>query len=435
MIKSVIRHICHLPESVDQFWDIYDQFNNTLFLIHTNNNYTPDNPNLSSLHSIRGIIIDVSSQKIIVQSVGNYHVTQIYNTLKILDQNLIVSTDISLYNSINDTITSIIGDQIFENFKLYLGYEGIIIRIWWYDQTMFFSTLKKINASNSMWQSKTTFLQLYTQLGGPDVTTLNPSQCHFFIISHNSLKLCSSTTHNSLIYLNNQSAISVDLANKYLFPKLLCHNDVNLLDNELKIIYNSDNTPIDIIANIYPSNDERLDGGDFVILHTGNTYYQLNSIGYQYRYIISNNDPNFYHRFIIGMSKFIELSSNQIYKNYPKYIRNDKLLPAKTITDRQIYWWSIYYDVVPPHIKSSADLFLQTYINNIHTLSNLIITNPQSFPPHLSDKIYQLKNSSKYSNLILTLFKYSGNLMYPMLKYINSPQYNIINIKKNIVLI
>jgi hypothetical protein len=335
--------------------------------------------------------------------------------------------------------------------SIFIGYEGALIRIFKWNGQVFFSTQRRIYAVRSNWGGRTAFFILYKQLNGPDPESLFGPElyspfCYMFLIVHNEIRIASSTRDNRIVFIGMkkvwdpakyahpgqpyawsgefqprlptpgrepsvfspdtnraliiQPSIDVATANKFLFPNTFARSipseaaAFKAKDHELVIDYNEDGTRVDeIYFQRMPTQikDERLSGGDFVIVYTrtpqGDTIvYRLEPSSYEYRVGITGNNPNLYNRFVTEMVTFTQANlddrEDPIF-TYPQYIVKDQPMSLTRPEDRQVYWWSLYYDAVPPSYKDEVDGFWSRYDRDLTKVANFILTDyPRIIDPN-----------------------------------------------------
>jgi len=262
--------------------------------------------------------------------------------------------------------------------------------------------------------------------------------CYMLLVAHNEIRLATSTRDNRIIFIGvkkvwdeekyasegkpyswsgelkpkipsipvvNQNTFSTNLdhsmivqpsvdvatANKFLFPNQFAKDipttneaaQYNAKDHEILVDYNdAGNAVNEVFFKRLPQRiaDEKLAGGDFIILYTksadGNTIvYRLESPAFQYRVEITGNDPNLYHRFAVEMVNFYKAEPKTLKDTYPQYISDQGLsLSLDQPNDRQIYWWSLFYDAVPPSYKDEVDTYFKRYDNDINKVATFIMS-------------------------------------------------------------
>jgi hypothetical protein len=270
--------------------------------------------------------------------------------------------------------------------------------------------------------------------------------CYMFLVVHNEIRIASSTRDNRIVFIGMkkvwdpakysqpggpyawagefqprlpspgkepsafspdpnraliiQPSIDVATANKFLFPNAFARSippeaaSFGAKDQEIVIDYNEDGTRVDeIYFQRLPNQikDKRLSGGDFVILYTrspqGETIvYRLESSAYEYRVGITGNNPNFYNRYVVEMVKFTRANlddPNDPIFSYPQYIVKGQPMSLTRPEDRQVYWWSIFYDAVPPSYKDEVDGFWSRYDRDLSKVATFILTDyPKIIDPN-----------------------------------------------------
>jgi hypothetical protein len=456
-IKSFVAKVLGLPPSLNSAWDVSDIYPKDidatpqLALAHYNEEYDPYNRLHEPLRRVRGIIVDLNTGAVVCDSYGHTQTLPCYEPLTVDTTSSVpegvmqVSTEIAMYiNTVDvapeETAKINFGLRSFDRSttKLFLGYEGAMVRIFKWNGQVFFSTHRRIDASSSNWGGRTKFSTIYKDLGGPEPASFFGEEqyspyCYMLLIAHNDIRLASSTSDNRIIFIgmkkvwdeaiyagegkpytwsgkfqvhmppygkvgstfsNNhnhsliiQPCVDVETANKFLFPNELAKdippNDYQAKEHEIVVEYGEGNNAVNEVFFKRSSQniaDERLAGGDFVIIYTqtpeGQTVvYRLESPAFEYRVNITANDPNLYHRFVLEMVNFTKANSKDLIDQYPKYIGDDNNdLSLNTAIDRQRYWWSLFYDAAAPAYKDEVEEFYKRYNSDIDKVSNFILT-------------------------------------------------------------
>lgn len=468
-IKAFVTGVLKLPPTLNKMWDIIDLYPNDsqpqLALAHYNKEtYDPYNRTHEPLRKVRGTIVDLNTGAVVCDAYGH---TQSLPCLEALDadENVIkVHTEVAKYiNNVEDAPDEVakfsFGVRQFDKTttKLFLGYEGAMIRLFKWNGQVFFSTHCRIDASRSNWGGRTQFFELFKQLGGPDISSLFGEEpfspyCHLFLIVHNEIRLATSTSDNRIIYLgvkkvwdenvfagqsgpyawqgeftlktptfgqeppvfsNNhnralivQPAIDTDIANKFLFPNdyakdIPQSSGYQAKEHEILVDYADSGRKVNEIyfqRLTQKIADEKLSGGDFVILYTqtpeGQTIvYRLEPTAFEYRTQITANDPNLYHRFAVQMVDFTKADPQVLRDAYPKYIdANGTEIRLDNAQDRQVYWWSLFYDAVAPYYKDKVDGFYSLYQSDIKSVADFIMNDyPKIVSKATNDPVAQEK--------------------------------------------
>jgi hypothetical protein len=457
-VKAFVSNILGLTPNLNAFWDVIDYYpkdeNPQLCLAHYNQDFDPYNRLHWPLRRVRGIVIDLNTGAIVCDSYGHTQSIPCYDPLdeevspSNPDGTILVPTEISMYiNSVetapeeNAKIT--IGTRAFDKAttKLFLGYEGAMVRIFKWNGKVFFSTHKRIDASASSWGGRRIFLDLYKELNGPDPESFFGDEpyspyCYMLFIVHNEIRLATSTSDNRIVFIgmkkvwdnqyewkeefpikipagcettsafsNNhnhsfiiQSPVDVDTANKFLFPndfaKDLPENEYKAKDHEIIVEYGIGSSTVNDVyfKRTGSVSNEKLSGGDFIIIYTqtseGQTVvYRLESPAFEYRVGISGDDPNLYHRFVVEMPSFTKATPDELQDKYPRYFTEDnKEMSLDNPTQRQTYWWSLYYDAMPPHYKDEVNNFYKRYTTDVDRISKFIISEYSQVRLKLNDE-------------------------------------------------
>lgn len=479
--KHFVSESLNIPESLDAYWDIIDIYpedNPKLALAHYNDGFDFTNRSHGPLTKLRGVIVDLNTGAVVADSYGYNQTLPCNGSIEETQDKIIINTTKSVY--LNDPKAApdeaaklTVGDVEFdkEKTKLFVGYEGAIVRVFRWGGETFFSTHRKISGVKSAWSARKSFYELYNEMGGPLIDSLFGDEeyspfCYMFYIANDELRLAGSTRDNRLLFLGvkkvwdeqkyahgdddkhgpywyynsfevkypkfteepsafstelnrgfiPQEPISVDIANKFLFPNEFAtpipDNDetrnYDPLPNELVIDYSNDGEVKDIYFN-YPENkirDDRLKGGDFIIMYTqdeqGNTIVnRLEPSSFLYRSSIIDNDPNLYHRFVVKMVEFTQSEPSELTSKYPTFIgQNGRELELETPQTRQVYWWSIFHDAVAPSFKKDTEEYLSKYQKDIQNIANFILYEFKKIIDEEERKRIKPETENRFKNLL-----------------------------------
>lgn len=425
---NVARKVCNLPKSLDEFWKInsaYPSFEDPqLILIHTNDRYDPERVSHAPLRRIRGIIIDVKREIIVVHSTGHEVVLTVDTPLRFNeeDESIELDTIISKPGS-NDRYIQTHGTMKFSKKNVYIrpGFEGAILRVFKWNGVIFVATFKTLFGREASLPGRSTFYELYTKYGGPDVEELYKTKAescpmiHHFLICADELRSVSSITNNFVINsilsmcdeLNKEcpcseynsdhgvlpvanTKITVDIANKYLFPAEFVEPkfiDPSIAPGELRLISkNTDGIITDVVFNPTGQEDKRLKGGDFVMIFDDETctYYKIESAAYTFRRSALFGNINFYNQFIKTINFFVSSDPAYIMKNnkfpYPpikgKAKRGNKMenLPLITRQEKYAYVKALYKLILSPVLRHEVDGWMKKYEEDIKNLSHFFAT-------------------------------------------------------------
>jgi hypothetical protein len=464
--KSHVETMLGLPPNLSNAWDIlelYPEDRPQLVLVHYNENYEPNNRSHLPLKKIRGTILDLETGAIVCDSYGHTQTLPCFSHLveefptDMPSGQIVIDTEITEY--INDSRLAPNeapkyppGTRIFDSHRtrMFIGYEGAVLRIFKWKGQVFVSTHRRINAYESHWGSREKFIDIYRRLGGPEPESFFGEEdyspyCHLVLVVDNQIRLASSTRDNRIIYLGfkkvwseeehaqivvkdgqgtlapyshfkdikvrypkfghleepsafstnfdrpmiDQPSISVELANKFMFPSQFAtnipDNGYPVEANELVVEY--EHSPVgSSVKDIYfprgnqDASDRRLRGGDFIILYYledngETTVYRLEPETFQYRAKVMDDNPNLYNRFIVKMPEFAKADKQTLANEYPRFEGEDgKDLQLDDMTARQVYWWSILCDAAAPFYRQQIDGFWDNYQRDINTLARFIIS-------------------------------------------------------------
>lgn len=529
-VKSFVANVLGLSPSLNVHWEITDVWPKgdglapQLALAHYKDSYDPLNRMHEPLRRVRGIVVDLNTGAIVADSYGYTQTLPCYEPIKERSSPsephgvLEISTEEVMYiNSVEDAPEEVAkirsGIRKFDKAttKLFLGYEGALVRIFKWNGQIFFSTHRRIDASRSNWGGRRSFLELYRDLNGPDMNSFFGPEpyspyCYMLLIVHDEIRLATSTRDNRIVFIgvkkvwdesvyaapgkpyewsgpfqvklptirkdlagpfsNNhnhpmiiQPSVSVDIANKFLFPQehakdIPTGGAYKAKDHEIIIEYSEDGNAVNEIYYKRPDqpiNDERLAGGDFLIMYTqtndGKTVvYKVESPSFEYRASITDNDPNLYHRFVVEMVNFTKADPKELADNYPPYVGADgKPISLTEPGGRQIYWWSLFYDAVAPAYKDEVDGYFKRYTDDIRRVANFIL---HEYPKIIRDanqtmteelKRLSEKTRSRFDNLreiafntprkgytspfkilVSLLYKETGPSLYKMISTVRS---------------
>ncbi len=255
------------------------------------------------------------------------------------------------------------------------------------------------------------FMRMYKRLLGPESRDENGNLllgsqklfsedypyspfCYIFLLVDNTLRLSSSTRDNRVIYIGVkemwntdqygthsrepvkvqhvanvyenpddkgvalQKPIEIKIANAILFPaqfanKLSIEENDKFARRQLTYNYNSDCSKVESVDYVPAKYEtDKLGGGDFVIMYVCTTkgmfVYHIEAQTYLYRVLITNNDPNFYHQFVVQEPWFYKESANVIVATQPGYpvinTVNNRFLEYDTSENRLHWLNSILYE-------------------------------------------------------------------------------------------
>lgn len=398
--KKLVSEILHIPNddkwNVEDELDLYPGIDNTtkpLKIRLVNYDETKcSRDDLETLKSIRGAMVDLISRRVVSDGLG-FNPTIVCSEIpKDIDPDDVDPADYLGELEATDVVPDIVpdidisekirmdkeekdfykseidkGDVIltdinrkeipfdFNKCNITKGCEGITVRVGKIGGHIIFSTYKKINAFNSMWNGRS-LISLWNELGGPDVNSFfgnvyDSSFCYIFIISHEMLWLSERNNEKGAIYFLNHKRLpsitgsvsgansenetvwtpegskyikalpkmSIKEANNYLqfgghlelFNKVFPHlkgviEGSGVMNAESKVGVPDNMIENQFIPGFYNS-DQMVDPqnyfiGGFVVVTKLNSFgapmmsYRIESPGYHYRTLINGNNPNLVYR-------------------------------------------------------------------------------------------------------------------------------------------
>lgn len=191
------------------------------------------------------------------------------------------------------------------NFKIYRGYQGTIIRVFYHKDKVWYTTYSKLNIQGR-WVKTRRFDELYDELEGPrdlfDNDLTPKGTVFYFVICHPELQSVSQ---------DNIGTGKIILFHvKYQDPTMI-YDDFQL--DALKREYSERDITVgeankilsgEIITGMV-NKDSRLSDGGYVYLITCNRTIKLVSSGFNWRETLRNNDPNMDHLICMCLSDSI----------------------------------------------------------------------------------------------------------------------------------
>ena len=446
-IKDFVETALRIPKELYTYWEVKDLWPNKeaprLALAHySEHRFEPDNRAHAPLLKVRGPVVDLVTGRIVCDSFGynaslsahsklsfettpdapdgvvsfDTYVNKYYNTLEAAPEEQAKKAEGTLSWPASDI-------------KLSLGYEGTLIRTFKWEGFTFFSNHKKIDATSAFWGPREKFLQIWLRLGGPATEEFYGEEesspfCYNFLIADDEIRLASTTRDNMILYLGvrrlwndphwdnvepidpstispaivNQAPISVDIANKFLFPAQYAKKvDVSgSYPNELIVEYRPDRSTVLDIA--YTGKDDSSLGGDFVIVYLKDakgeiSVYRIESENFQYRLGLTENNPNLYNQFVTSLGYFsretpIERFQRTGFRRAPSTFtasmdtaaeRFFSKLPAMgnavrmSQKDRMEKWQLYFTDAVSPTFKQTVSGYLARYNKELEDFAKFLL--------------------------------------------------------------
>lgn len=428
---SVARKVCCLPSELDPFWKInsaYPSFEDPkLILIHTNKDYDPERVSHAPLSKIRGVIIDVEREVILVETTGHDEILTTNTPIQRCDDGSIEFETLISKAGSNDRFIYRVGTKKFNRYFITPGFEGAILRIFKWNGRIFIATFKTLLGEETSIPGRPSFYDLYKRCGGIpaeilyDMKSPSCNVVHNFLISTNELKTVSSFSNEFILvsyhtYCNvkeedclchedkdhlslpvAETSIDVNTANKILFPQKFIKKssiDKSLAPGELKIVNDDAENPYkitDFIFNPTYQNDERLQGGDFVMIfdRDTNTFYRVESPAYTFRREALDGNINLYNQFIRTISYFSFNDAKHLFNNntfsYPLIVdvsnkdngknKYHRILPINTRAEKHIYVQAFYSLVLSPPLRPQIKEWISKYHKDVSDLATFFANN------------------------------------------------------------
>jgi hypothetical protein len=343
-----VSSILDLPISND--WSIIDS-KDSLCLVHYS-----DDADMSQFGHLRGVVVDIDQNRIISPSYFGYNPEAIREKLDKNSEGLvsIIDKDGSIHN--------------FEMDNMYIKpvFDGVVIRVIWYNNKIYFISHSKIDISRSRWGSSTTFMDMYNEAGGPnedglfDTSKSESSTCYTFIIVHQLLTVGTRQIVNkpyivclSKDQIHNDSPCGKlefeDFDLEYKIDESFIGKSPFLdLNNANRYLSYGYNHKIELIG------DPRSYPGESIIVYSlkngkVDDIVRVHSPGYEWRKEMRGNNPNIRHQFYKLMS--------DVYSSDIEYLKNKYMM------------FDYSNDFIVETVMSGATELTQEIINDNNFLS------------------------------------------------------------------
>lgn len=297
-IQNKVAQILGLTDTTG--WTITDQDGN-LVIVH----YTDEGASRNG--HLRGVVVDIENEVIVATSFG--HTPTVVTSQLEEKDGLLSLTDNEGIVHVFDTEQTII-KRVFE---------GVVIRVIWYNNKCYRLTHRKINADRSRWGSSPTFLSMYEVAGGPkpeelfDTSKPYSSSCYVFLVSHPSL-LVGTRQHVTKPFIVNLAQFNMDLkrpadevapglANFVTDSEIGGSVNESFIHEPLPLTLEEANNHIKYgYYNDFKVRDERQLTGEAVIIYQMvdgkvTDIVKVHSPAYDWRLNMRGNSPNIEHRF------------------------------------------------------------------------------------------------------------------------------------------
>ena len=343
--KEVIAPLLNLEATGP--WDIVSETDTGLSMVHHKNDCDMD-----IYGALRGVVVDTNKGNVVCYSYP-HSPKFVLPYLELKNGKIELSENICLNP---------------EKIKIKPGFEGPLIHVFKHGGKVYRSTRKRFDPSKSRWGKSKTFEEIYWELNGPtDEVLFDPEKqyspyCHTFIMVHPDMLVCTKYDVGSgyLVYLGPKQMYSIE---NCPYPMEEVDETLRVPDTTSSEFQNDERKVFSPeVLSLEEANkhltfgfyeefegyeylDPRLLPSEFVIIEDLETgfMYRIESLGYNWRSSMRNNNPNLLHR-------FHELLDNAYLKNTEKdeekykntfpilsFFKSDSL--SKTIDNAPIVVW------------------------------------------------------------------------------------------------
>ena len=285
------------------------------------------------------------------------------------------------------------------------GYESTTIRVWYYNSKVETSTHKRIRPEASRWGKSVPFSEMYRELKGPtddlfteeDVEKGYSDICYIFLMVHPDVLIASQDPNVGSGYLVFIGGIDMNKPRSMVRPFTIPnHPEVKLsedisMDSAHDFLTNGfgPQVPHYVCNNTRVSfpDDTRLGPGEFVMTTEWEgvpwesdirNIYQFVSVGYNYRSLMRNNDPNLIHRvFVLSRQVVNYRDINDYTLQFPwissimpvdqtghyKGSKNESIVPIEKSNQTQRLYniWNVFLFCVPPTTKAIVSSYFHYF--------------------------------------------------------------------------
>lgn len=312
-------------------WSIIDTYEN-LALVHYNERSDDDDDevDMKVCGHLRGVLVDTEKGDIIANSFG-YTPTAVVSEIVDEDGKLVfVDNDGNKHTfTTEDNITRI--------------FEGVVIRVIWFNSKLYRITHKKIFPIKSHWGNSKNFITLYEEAGGPvaeqlfDTTKPFSNTCYHFMVVDPAL-LVATRQRVSAPYIvcleqqpiklsHNPADIAPGKASFEFNEKINATINKSFIHMPKKLTITEANKHLSSgYYKAFQAADERLTTGEGVIIYRKENgvitnVLKVNSKSYDWRCNMRGGNPNVVNQFyaLLGTT-YPELDSDQAWANFQKRV-------------------------------------------------------------------------------------------------------------------
>lgn len=277
----------------------------------------------------RGTVIDTKEKMVIATNPG-------FTPVIVTD---VIDPSIKEWKDVNGNTLTLDLSKL----KYRIGREGALIKVFKHNGTVYISSCKKLDVSNSRLGQSKTFEEMYIDLGGPVESLFGPElyspYCHVFILSHQDLLI------GSKINMINCEGFLYYLGYNTVWTK--APESWTSIEAEPKVprdVLESDWIPLDVANKhlkfgFHPIehneffNEPRLTSGEFVVAYDEQTqrWYRFESQAYHWRRTIHEGEVNLrygFYKHLTAAKKAIKgLKDKTKQQDYLNYLKQFPLVP------------------------------------------------------------------------------------------------------------
>lgn len=329
-------------------WVIEDSLPDSgLYLVHYK-----DTANMVEYGHLRGVVVDVNAGVVVCSSFGYTPVA----TASEIKPNM--AGDIVMVDEQGFRHTFTKG-----KYDIKIGFEGVVIRVFWHNGKMYRTTHKRLNPSRSRWGNSKPFLTMYDDLGGPTADQLFDTSkdyspwCHVFIVIDQKLLVGSKQDVGPgyIAYLGSNQMWSTSAPPEAYrsidaeLHKPATQSDIPPVITE-PFIYEPGSLDLasakfHLASGYYEpqsATDERLTSGEFVILYSYGddgkvqSLLRVHSPAYSWRLQMRDSDPNLRHRFYELINGSYMPTDSEV--GLREFIERFPLMPLYSVEDVQTHF-------------------------------------------------------------------------------------------------
>ena len=386
-------------------WSIVDTCEN-LVMIHYN-----DDADMKEVGHLRGILVDTERECVLADSFG-FTPTIVNDSIEFKNGNL---------NMIDKEGNGYIFKE--DNCVINKLYEGVLIRVIWYNNNCFFLTHKKINPLRSRWGNSKSFLEMYKEANGPtaeqlfDTSKSYSNTCYYFLVVDKQLLVGTrQKVENPYIVFLLKKNLNINRdENEYNegISSFECKEFSNSIVNESCIIRTQNITTQEAnkhlkhgFYNEFKVQDIRQLTGEGVIMYSIENGHiknmvRIHSTSYDWRINMRGNNPNINHQFYSLLnSVYADIKHNcsidkieQKLVLYPLfdvfslkdfYIKNDSIINLQVLNKKYAFYktrkerihllWINYVLSLPTHLQGKALNIIDEFQINKNAVIDWIIS-------------------------------------------------------------